>query len=48
VVTQINDISLNTLSNGVRALKSVQSGENVSMTVLRDGEKQELSFSVPE
>ncbi|MEA2093686.1 MAG: type II secretion system protein GspC [Pseudomonadota bacterium] len=48
VVTQINDISLNTLSNGVRALKSVQSGETVSMTVLRDGEEQALSFNVPE
>jgi general secretion pathway protein C len=48
VVTQINEISLDNLSNGMRALKSAQSGETVSMTVMRGDLQETLSFSVPE
>jgi len=48
VVTKINDISLDNLSNGMRALKSAQSGETVSMTVMRGDAEETLSFSVPE
>ena len=48
VVTQINEISLDNLSNGMRALKSAQSGETVSMTVMRGEVRETLSFSVPE
>ncbi len=48
VVTQINEISLDNLSNGMRALKSAQSGETVSMTVMRGDLQETLSFSIPE
>ncbi len=48
VVTQINEISLDNLSNGMRALKSAQSGETVSMTVMREDQEETLSFSIPE
>jgi general secretion pathway protein C len=48
VVTRINDISLDNLSNGMRALKSAQSGETVSMTVMRNDQPETLSFSIPE
>ena len=48
VVTQINDVTLDNLSNGMRALKSAQSGETVSMTVLRGETEETLSFSLPE
>lgn len=48
VVTQINDIGLDNLSNGMRALKSAQSGETVSMTVMRGDQQETLSFNVPE
>jgi general secretion pathway protein C len=48
VVTRINEISLDNLSNGMRALKSAQSGETVSMTVMRGDLQETLSFSVPE
>jgi general secretion pathway protein C len=48
VVTRINDIGLDNLSNGMRALKSAQSGETVSMTVMRGDQEETLSFNVPE
>jgi general secretion pathway protein C len=48
VVTRINDISLDNLTSGVRALKSTQAGENVSLTILRGGQEEVLSFNVPE
>lgn len=48
VVTRINDVNLDNLASGMQALRSVQSGDTVSMTVLR-GEKQEnLSFRMPD
>jgi len=48
VAIQINDIKLNNPANSARALKSVQSGDTVSVTVLRNGQQQVLSLSVPE
>ena len=48
VVTRINDISLDNLTSGVRALKSTQAGENVSLTIIRGDQEQVLSFNVPE
>ncbi|MGB5607301.1 MAG: type II secretion system protein GspC [Gammaproteobacteria bacterium] len=48
VVTQVNDISLNNVANGARALKSAQSGETVSVTILRNGQEQVLSLNIPE
>lgn len=48
VAIQINDIKLDNPANSARALKSVQSGDTVSVTVLRDGQEQVLSLSVPE
>jgi general secretion pathway protein C len=48
VVVRVNDIALNNAANSARALKSAQAGKTVSMTVLRDGQEQVLSVSVPE
>ena len=48
VAIQINDIRLDNPANSARALKSAQSGETVSVTVLRNGQEQVLSLSVPE
>jgi len=48
VVTQINGINLDNLASGMRALRSVQSGDAVTMTVLRGGRQENLSFRVPE
>jgi general secretion pathway protein C len=48
VVTRINDISLDNLTSGVRALRSTQAGENVSLTIIRGGQEEVLSFNVPE
>lgn len=48
VVVQVNDIRLDNPANSARALKSVQTGESVSVTVLRGGEEQVLSLSLPE
>ncbi len=48
VVVQINDIRLDNAANSAQALKSVQNGQEVAMTVLRDGQEQVLSFSLPE
>jgi len=48
VAIQINDIKLNNPANSARALKSAQSGETVSVTVLRNGQEEVLSLSVPE
>jgi general secretion pathway protein C len=48
VAIQINDIKLNNPANSARALKSAQSGETVSVTVLRNGQQEVLSLSVPE
>lgn len=48
VVTRINGIALDTLANGMQALKSAQAGQTVSMTVLRDGREETLSFDMPQ
>jgi general secretion pathway protein C len=48
VVTQINDVNLNNLASGMQALRSVQSGDTVNMTVLRGGNQVNLSFRIPE
>ena len=48
VVTRINEIELSDLSNGMAALKSAQSGEAVTLTVMRDDQEETLSISVPE
>ena len=48
VVVQINDIKLDNPANSARALKSAQSGETVSVTVLRNGQQEVLTLSVPE
>lgn len=48
VAIQINDIKLDNPANSARALKSAQSGDTVSVTVLRNGQEQILSLSVPE
>ena len=48
VVTGINDVKLNSLANGMKALKSAQAGETVTMTVLRKDQEETLTFSMPE
>ena len=48
VAIEINDIKLDNPANSARALKSAQSGETVSITVLRNGQEEVLSLSVPE
>jgi general secretion pathway protein C len=48
VVTQINDLKLDSAASSAQALKSVQNGQEVTMTVLRDGQEQVMSFSLPE
>jgi general secretion pathway protein C len=48
VVTRVNEIELSDLSNGMRALKSAQAGETVTLTVMRGGQEERLSISVPE
>ncbi len=47
VVVQINDLKLDNAANSAQALKSVQNGQEVTMTVLRDGQEQVMSFSLP-
>jgi general secretion pathway protein C len=48
VVVQINDVRLDSKENGMQALKSIQSGDNASMTILRDGQEQVMSFRMPD
>ena len=48
VVVQINDIKLDNPSNSARALKSMQSGESVTVTVLRNEQEEVLSLEWPE
>jgi len=48
VVMQVNDIKLDNPANSARALKSVQSGKSVSVTVLRSGAEQVLTLNLPE
>jgi general secretion pathway protein C len=48
VVVQINDLKLDNAASSAQALKSVQNGQDVTMTVLRDGQEQVLSFTLPD
>ena len=48
VVVQINDIRLNSKESGMRALKSIQSGDYASMTLLRGGQEQVVNLQMPE
>jgi general secretion pathway protein C len=47
VVTMVNSIKLDNPANGARALKSLQRGNVVDVTVLRNGKTQAISLSVP-
>ena len=47
VAVQINDIRLDNPSNSARALKSMQSGDTASVTVMRDGQEQVLNLEWP-
>jgi len=48
IVTRINDINLDNIASGMQALRSVQSGDSVSMTVQRGGQQEILTFRIPE
>ena len=48
VAIQINDIKLDNPTNSARALKSIQSGESVSVTVMRNDQEEVLSLEWPE
>ncbi len=48
VAIQINDIKLDNPTNSARALKSMQSGESVSVTVMRNDQEEVLSLEWPE
>ena len=48
VAIQINDIKLDNPSNSARALKSMQRGDSVTVTVLRNDQEQVLSLDWPE
>ena len=47
VVVQINDVRLDSKENGMRALKSIQSGDQASMTVLRGGQERVMNLRMP-
>lgn len=48
VAIQINNIKLDNPTSSARALKSMQSGNSVSVTVLRNGQEQVVSLEWPE
>lgn len=48
VAIQINDIKLDNPTNSARALKSMQSGESVTVTVMRNDQEEVLSLEWPE
>ena len=48
IVTRINDVSLNNVASGMQALRSVQTGDTVTMTVLRGDQQKNLTFKIPE
>lgn len=48
VAIQINEIKLDNPSNSARALKSMQGGDSVTVTVLRDDQEQVISLDWPE
>jgi general secretion pathway protein C len=47
IAIQINDIKLDNPANSARALKSMQSGESVSVTVLRNDREEVLTLDWP-
>lgn len=47
VAIQINDIKLDNPTNSARALKSMQSGDSASVTVMRNGQEEVLSLEWP-
>ncbi|MEE9494325.1 MAG: type II secretion system protein GspC [Gammaproteobacteria bacterium] len=48
VVTSINGVQLDSPSKGMQAMRSLSgSGENVNLTVMRDGREVALNFSLP-
>ena len=48
VVTRINDVELSDLSSGMRALKSAEGGQTVTLTLLGGGQEEQLSINVPQ
>jgi len=48
IAVKINNIELNSKENGMQALKSIQSGDHASMTILRDGQEQAMNFRMPD
>ena len=48
VVTRVNEVDLSDISSGMRALKSAEGGDSVSLTVMRGGQEQQLSINVPQ
>jgi general secretion pathway protein C len=48
VAIQINDIKLDNPTNSARALKSMQNGESISLTVMRNNQEEVLSLEWPE
>jgi general secretion pathway protein C len=44
VVTEVNDMSMSDPANGAKALKSLQSGERVTVKLLRGGVEQMLTL----
>jgi general secretion pathway protein C len=48
VVTGINEVKLDSLASGMKALKSAEAGDSVTMTVLRGEQEETLTFSMPE
>jgi len=47
IVTSINEVRIDSPAKGMRAMRSLGEGENVSVTLLRDGVETSLSLSVP-
>jgi general secretion pathway protein C len=48
IAIQVNDIKLDNPGNSARALRSIQDGSSVSVTVLRNGQEQVVSLDWPE
>ena len=48
VAVQINDVKLNSKESGMQALKSIQSGDDASITILRGGQEQVMNFRMPD
>ena len=47
IALQINDVRLDSAQSGMRALRSIKSGDTAIMSILRDGQEQSLSFVMP-